>query len=95
MDPHLHIIEGDIIIWTVLLSMTLVYCMALLKWNCFPHLWLYTIELTVVQGDNTVVYIHCSETFKDQKNKAVVDILVKEVRAANPSFQAADIRGNH
>ena len=32
-------------------------------------------------------------TYRDKPNRDVTDVLIKEVRAHNPTFSAADIRG--
>lgn len=37
---------------------------------------------------------YISVTFRDATNQAVAFRLVKEVRGLNPTFHAADIRGN-
>ena len=34
-------------------------------------------------------------TYRDDENRSVSDALVREVRLNNPTFSAADIRGEH
>lgn len=51
----------------------------------------------VIHYSNYYLFSTCiliRKTIKSEENKAVITRLVKEVRALNPSFDAADIRGN-